>query len=41
LYDINNRDNKYVIPSKSSENVFEIYNAMKLHRNVVPYKLLE
>ena len=41
LYDINNRDNKYVIPSKSSKEVLEIYNTMKLHRSVMPYKLLE
>ena len=41
LYDMNNRDNKYVIPSKSSKEVLEIYDTMKLHRSVVPYKLLE
>ena len=41
LYDMNNRDNKYVIPSKSSKEVFEIYDTMKLHRNVVPYKIPE
>jgi transposase len=41
LYDTNNKVNKYVIPSKSSEDVLKIYNTMKLHRNVVPYKILE
>jgi hypothetical protein len=41
LYDMNNRNNKYVIPTKSSKEVLEIYDAMKLHRNTVPYKLLE
>jgi transposase len=39
LYDINNRDNQYVIPSKSSEDVMKIYQTMKLRRNVVPHKL--
>jgi transposase len=41
LYDINNRTNKYVIPSKSSEDVLKIYDAMKLQRKDVPYKILE
>jgi transposase len=41
LYDVNKKFNKYVIPSKSNNNVLKIYNAMKLHRNVVPYKLIE
>jgi transposase len=41
LYDVNKKLNKYVIPSKSSNNVLKMYNAMKLHRNVVPYKLRE
>ena len=41
LYDVNKKFNKYVIPSKSSNNVLKIYNAMKIHRNVVPYKLIE
>ena len=39
LYDINNRENQYVIPSKSSEDVMKIYQTMKLRRNVVPHKL--
>ena len=41
LYDINNKFNKYVIPSKSSDNVLKIYDAMKMKRNIVPYKLIE
>ena len=41
LYDVNKKHNKYVIPSKSSDNVLKIYRAMKMHRNVVPYKLRE
>jgi transposase len=41
LYDINNKDNKYVIPSKPSEDVLKIYDTMKRYRNIVPYKLLE
>jgi len=41
LYDVNKKHNKYVIPSKSSDNVMKIYRAMKMHRNVVPYKLRE
>jgi transposase len=41
LHDIKNNKNKYVIPSKSSENVLTIYKAMKLHRKTVPYKLRE
>jgi transposase len=41
LCDTKNKNNKYVIPSKSSENVLEIYRTMKLHRSVVPYKLLD
>ena len=41
LYDVNKKHNKYVIPSKSSDNVLKIYKAMKMHRNVVPYKLRE
>ena len=40
LYDINNKTNKYVIPSKMSNEVLVIYNTMKLHRSTVPYKLL-
>jgi len=39
LYDVYKSSNKYVIPSKSSDNVNKIYKAMKLHRSVVPYKL--
>jgi transposase len=41
LYDIKNKNNKYVIPSKSSDNVLKIYKTMKLHRNTVPYKIIE
>ena len=41
LYDLKNKNNKYAIPSKSSDNVIKIYKAMKLHRNAVPYKLIE
>jgi len=41
LYDVNKKYNKYVIPSKSSNNVLQIYRSMKMHRNVVPYKLRE
>jgi transposase len=41
LYDVNKKQNRYVIPSKSSDNVLKIYRAMKMHRNVVPYKLRE
>jgi transposase len=41
LYDVTKKQNKYVIPSKSSDNVLKIYRAMKMHRNVVPYKLRE
>jgi transposase len=41
LHDVNKKHNKYVIPSKSSDNVLKIYRAMKMHRNVVPYKLRE
>jgi transposase len=41
LYDINNKFNKYVIPSKLSDNVVKIYDAMKLKRSIVPYKLRE
>jgi transposase len=41
LYDINKKDNRYVIPSKSSEDVLKIYHSMKIRRNAVPYKLLE
>ena len=37
LYDMDDKNKKYVIPSKSNENVLKIYQAMKLHRNVVPY----
>ena len=39
LYDVYKNSNKYVIPSKSSDNVNKIYKAMKIHRSVVPYKL--
>jgi transposase len=38
LYDIRERNNQYVIPSKSSDNVLLIYKTMKLHRDSVPYK---
>jgi transposase len=41
LYDVNKKHNKYVIPSKSSDNILKILRAMKMHRNVVPYKLRE
>jgi transposase len=41
LYDIHNKNNRYVIPSKSNNDVLTIYNSMKLHRTAVPYKLLE
>jgi transposase len=41
LHDIKNNRNKYVIPSKSSENVLTIYKAMKINRKTVPYKLRE
>jgi transposase len=39
LYDIREKNNKYVIPSKSSDNVLAIYKTMKLHRDAVPYKV--
>ena len=41
LYDIREKSNQYVIPSRSSDNVLLIYKTMKLHRNAVPYKLNE
>jgi transposase len=41
LYDVNDKSKKYVMPSKSSENVSKIYQAMQLHRNAVPYKVRE
>jgi len=41
LYDINNKLNKYVIPSKLNEDVLKIYEAMKLKRSIIPYKLIE
>jgi transposase len=39
LRDVNKNNVKYVIPSKSSNNVLKIYKAMKLNRNVTPYNL--
>jgi transposase len=41
LYDVRDKSNQYVIPSKSSENVLTIYKTMKLNRNAVPYKIRE
>ena len=41
LYDINKKTNKYVIPSKPTNNVLKIYKSMKLNRNVTPYILRE
>ena len=41
LYDINNKLNKYVIPSKLNEDVLKMYEAMKLKRSIIPYKLIE
>jgi len=41
LYDIKDNKKKYVIPSKSSEDVLTIYKAMGKHRSTVPYKLRE
>jgi len=41
LYDVRDKNNRYVIPSKSSDNVLLIYKTMKINRNAVPYKLKE
>ena len=41
LYDVRDKNNRYVIPSKSSDNVLLIYKTMKINRNPVPYKLKE
>ena len=41
LYDIREKNNQYVIPSKANDNVLLIYKTMKLNRNAVPYKLKE
>jgi transposase len=41
LYDLRDKNNRYVIPSKSSENVLSIYKTMNLNRNTVPYKIKE
>jgi transposase len=41
LYDVNKKANRYVIPSRSSDNVLKIYRSMKRNRSVVPYVLRE
>ena len=41
LCDINNKNKKYVIPSKLSDNVLKIYKSMKIHKSSVPYRLRE
>ena len=41
LYDVREKNNQYVIPSKANDNVLLIYKTMKLNRNAVPYKLKE
>ena len=41
LYDIKEKNNQYVIPSKSSDNVLLIYKTMKLCRDAIPYKIKE
>ena len=39
LYDVNKVNNKFVVPSNLDENAALIYKAMKISKNVVPYKL--
>jgi len=41
LYDIKEKNNQYVIPSKSNDNVLLIYKTMKLLRSTIPYKIKE